>query len=265
MARKSPGSVAKATAKSNGRSTAEAHEDLLARASRNAEGGAQCRSDPLADAKAARVVVEAVQEHEAELSRRGLPPAYGEAALLLAQQLEEHLQALPAAAVAARGRSQEAAELLADAAATAQALREAVLRLSRGADGRRVARDFGLGDPFSARQPAHVTRALSRILEALEKHGEVRADLGVQGEDVQTLQDLVRDLAAVPGAGTPVSDEQARLHQAQSALRAFFDLFAAKASLAFAGDPDERARLLSLIPRADDKRHLRREPSRASG
>jgi len=242
-------------AKGNGRSSAGAMSDLLARASRNTEGAAQFRSDPLEDAKAARAVVEAAREHAAELSRRGLPQAYGEAALQLAQQIEDHLQALPAAAVAARGRSQDAAELLADAAASAQAIRSAVLRLSRGPDGRQVARDFGLGEPFSARQPAHVTRALQRIVAGLEAHRELRADLGVQAEDVQTLQDLLRDLTRVPGAGAPISDEQARLYQAQGALRAFFDLFAAKTSLALAGDPDERARLLALLPRADDRRH----------
>ena len=42
------------------------------------------------------------------------------------------------------------------------------------------------------------------------------------------------------------------------ALRAYFDLVAAKATLALAGDPEERARLLSLVPRADERRHLRR-------
>jgi hypothetical protein len=254
MARKSP-----APAKGNGRSSAAALDDLISRAARNSEGATQFRSDPLADVKAARAVAAAVSEHSGELSRRGLPPAYGEAALLLAQQIEEHLQALPAAAVTARGRSPEAAELLADAAGTAQRLREAVQRLSRGPDGRRTQRDFGLGEPFSARQPAHVARALERILAALQSHPELRADLGVQGEDEQTLRDLLGDLAKVPGAGTPISDEQARLYQAQAALRAFFDLFAAKTSLAMAGDPDERARLLALLPRAEDRRHLRRE------
>jgi len=185
MARKSA-----APAKGNGRSAAEALKDLHTRAERNAEGSSWWRSDPLHDAKAARAVVAAIQEHEVELSRRGLPKAYGEAALQLARQIEEHLQALPAAAVTARGRSPEAAELIADAAATAHAVRGAVLRLCRGVEGRKLARDFGIGGPFSARQPAHVARALSRILEALEKHGELRVDLGVQPEDVQTMQDL---------------------------------------------------------------------------
>jgi hypothetical protein len=246
------------------RSVEDARRDLLERAARNSEGAAASRSDPLADAKAAKVVVAAAQEHGAELARRGLPASYGEAALALAGELEEHLKALPAAAVAARGRSDEMADLLADAAATAHAVRSAVLRISRGADGRRTARAFGLGQPFSARQPGHVLRALKQILEGLAAHESVKADLGVLPEDIQTMQDLARDLAKVPGTGATLSDEQEGLLRAQGALRAFFDLFAAKASLALAGDPDERARLLSLVPRSDDRRHQRRA-ERASG
>ena len=84
-------------------------------------------------------------------------------------------------------------------------------------------------------------------------------------ERPQTMQDLARELGTVAGAPTTVSDEQAKLQEAQGALRAFFDLFAAKASLALAADPDERARLLALLPRAEERRHLRREPTRASG
>jgi hypothetical protein len=118
-----------------------------------------------------------------------------------------------------------------------------------------VARDFGVGEPFSTRQPAHVTRALERILEGLDMHEELRADLGVQAEDIQVIRDLLSDLKKVPGAGTPLSDEQERLYKAQAALRVFFDLFAAKTSLALAADPEERARLLALLPRADDRRH----------
>ncbi len=228
MARKNP----TLPAKPSSRSASEARSDLVARAGRNADGARLCRSDPLADAQAAVAVVRAVEEH---------------------------------AAVGARGRSPDAADLLADAAATAQAVRTAVLRVTRSAEGRKVARDFGLGDPFSARQPAHIARALTRILAALETHREVRADIGLLPEDVQTMQDLARDLGAIAGAPATVSDEQAQLLEAQGALRAFFDLFAAKASLALAGDPDERARLLSLLPRAEERRHLRREPTRASG
>jgi len=261
MARKNPTSPATASA----RSASEARDDLVARAAHNADGATLCRSDPLADAQAARAVVRAIEEHAAELSRRGLNGGYCEAALQLAREIEDHLQALPAAALGARARSPEASELIADAAATAQAVRSAVLRVARGAEGRRVAHDFGFGDPFSARQPAHVGRALRRILEALEVHREVRADIGLLPEDVQTMQDLVRDLGALAGPPATASDEQAKLQEAQGALRAFFDLFAAKASLALAGDPDERARLLSLLPRAEERRHLRREPTRASG
>jgi hypothetical protein len=261
MARKNQGLPAKASA----RSASDARSDLVARAGRNADGATLCRSDPLADAQAARTVVQAVEEHAAELARRGLNGAYCEAALQLAKEIEDHLQALPAAALSARARSPDTADLLADAAATAQAVRTAVLRVARSAEGRRVAHDFGLGEPFSARQPAHVARALTRILAALELHREVRADIGLLPEDVQTMQDLVRELSAVAGQPSTVSDEQAQLLESQGALRVFFDLFAAKASLALAGDPDERARMLSLLPRAEERRHLRREPTRASG
>jgi len=260
MARKNPTLPAKSA-----RSASEAREDLVARAARNAEGATLCRSDPLADAQAARAVVRAIADHSAELARRGLNGGYCEAALQLAGEIEDHLQALPAAAVGAGGKRDPFAELIADAAATAQAVRTAVLRVTRGAEGRRIARDFGFGAPFSARQPAHVARALTRILEALEMHREVRADIGLLSEDVHTIQDLVADLKALNGSSATLSDEQAKLQEAQAALRAFFDLFAAKASLALAADPDERARLLSLLPRAEERRHQRREPTRASG
>src|SRR6185436_7949005 len=89
MARKNSTLPAKASA----RSAAEARGDLVARA-----------------------VVKAVEEHAAELARRGLNGAYCEAALQLAREIEDHLQAMPAAAMGARGRSEETAELLADAA-----------------------------------------------------------------------------------------------------------------------------------------------------
>jgi hypothetical protein len=259
MARKNATPAAKAVSgNGSGRSISDARSDLIARAARNSGGAAWSRSDPLADAEAARAVAGAAQEHAAELERRGLPPAYGKAALELAREIEEHLKALPAAAVAARGRSQETADLLADAAATALAVRDAVLRVSRDAEGRRTARDFGLGQPLSARQPEHVLRALRQILEGLERHTELRADLGVLPEDIQTMQDLARDLAGLPGTGATLSDEQAQVLDTQRALRAFFDLFAAKASLALAGDPVERAKLLALIPRSDERRQGRR-------
>jgi hypothetical protein len=261
MARKMT-ATAPRSASGNGkgpRTADDARKDLFARSVRNNEGGCRLRSDPLADAKAARAVVAAAEEHAVELARRGLPASYGAAAIQLAQEIEDHLQALPAAAVTARGRSPETAELLADAASTAQAVREAVLRVSRGADGLRAAHDFGLGEPFSFRQQAHVVRALQRILAGAEAHPEVAADVGLLPEDLQTMQDLAADLGKLAGTGAPVSDEHARLFAAQCALRVFFDLVAAKASLALAGDPDERTRLLALIPRSEDRRHLRRQ------
>ena len=238
------------------KSVHDARSDLLDRAARNSEGAAWSRADPLGDAKAARAIVDGVRTHAAEMARRGLPASYCDAAIVLATEIESHLSALPAAGIAARSRSAETAELIADAAATANAFRSAVLRLSRDADGRKTAREFGLGQPFSPRQPEHVLRALQKILQGLETHKELRADLGVMPEDLQTMQDMVRDLGKVPGTSGTVSDEQVQLHISQGALRAFFDLFAAKASLALAGDPDERARLLSLVPRAEDRRHL---------
>jgi hypothetical protein len=263
MARKNTAPAIKLANGKGPRSAADARKDLLERAARNVEGACQHRSDPLADAKAGRTLVQALSGHAAELARRGLSAAYGEAALQFVAEIEEHLQALAAAAVTARGRSPEMAELIADAAATAHAVREAVLRVSRGPDGRRVARDFGLGEPFSARQQAHVLRALQKILQGVESHREVAADIGLLPEDVQTMQDLAADLAKLPRAS--IEDEQAKLLESQGALRAFFDLVAAKTSLALAADPDERARLLALIPRAEDRRHLRRQPERASG
>src|SRR5438094_330608 len=142
----------------NGKSAADARKDLLERAGRNRDGASQWRSDPLEDAQAARRVADLAQAHAPELSRRGLTSAYNEAARRLADEIEDHLQALPAAAVTARGRSTEQAELLADAAATAQTAREAVQRITRAADGRRAAHAFGIGQPFSARQAQHVLR-----------------------------------------------------------------------------------------------------------
>jgi|GEM_PF-1453243 len=249
-----PSSTARAV-----KTAAEAHEDLLARAAHNALGAFHLRSDPLADVRAARSVVELVSRHKQELSRRGLPQHYSEAALLLATQIEEQLQALPAAAVAARGRSPETAELLADAAATAHAVREAVCRVTRGPEGRAAAHAFGLGQPFSARQVSHVLQALQRILAGAHSHPQVVADMGLLADDLTTLQGLSDDVAKLPGAGAPLTDAHLKLLEAQGALRVYFDLVAAKATLAFAGDPEERARLFSLLPRAEDRRQLRRQ------
>jgi hypothetical protein len=241
----------------NGKS-ADARKDLLERAGRNRDGASQWRSDPLEDAQAARRIADLAQAHAPELSRRGLTSAYNEAARLLADEIEDHLQALPAAAVTARGRSAEQAELLADAAVTAQTAREAVQRITRAADGRRAAHAFGIGQPFSARQPQHVLRALRLILDAAKMYPDVASDAGLIPEDLQTMRDLAADVEKLPGAGAPLTDEAQALVEAQGALRAYFDLLAAKATLAFAADPEERARLLSLLPRADERRHLRR-------
>ncbi len=160
------------------------------------------------------------------------------------------------AALDARGRSADAAELLADAAASAHAVREAVSRVTRGPDGRAAARAFGLGEAFNARRPSHVLRALRRILEAAEQHPEVVADLGLLEEDKTALRELEKELARAPGAEK--SGESEELHEAHAGLRALFDLVAAKLSLALSGDPEERARLLSIIPRAVERRHARR-------
>ncbi len=245
-----PATAGKTSAKPDSRQT------LLDRAAANAGGAYASRSDPLSDVKGARAVAQFVEAHAKEMSRRGLDKGMTAAALQLAREIEEHLQALPAAAVSARGRSKEDAELLADAAATALAVRDAVLRVTRGPDGRAVARAFGLGEPFSVRQQAHVVRALQRILVAAKAYPETASDIGLGADDLQTMKGLADDLA-VPSTG-PRADEHRQLIEAQGALRAWFDLVAAKALLAFAGDPDERARLLGLIPRADDRRHQRR-------
>jgi hypothetical protein len=246
------------TRNGSAKSVAAAREDLLVRGARGREGAMCQRSDPLGDVKAARGVAQLAQSHSAELARRGLPACYSEAALQLASEIEDHLQALPAAAIAARARTPEQAELVADAAATAQRVRDAVLRVTRGPDGRRVAHAFGLGEPFSARQPPHVLRAIERILEGVSKYPECAHDAGLIPEDLQTMRDLASELRELPGAGAPLADEAAALLDAQFALRAYFDLVAAKATLALAGDPEERMRVLALLPRAEERRHARR-------
>jgi hypothetical protein len=240
------------------KSLAGAREDLLARGARGREGAMCQRSDPLGDVKAARAVAQLAQAHSAELARRGLPVSYSDAALQLASEIEDHLQAVPAAAIAARARTPEQAELVADAAATAQRVRDAVLRVTRGPEGRRVAHAFGLGEPFSARQPQHVLRAIERILDGAGRHPECAHDAGLIPEDLQTMRDLAAELRELPGAGAPLTDEAAALLDAQFALRAYFDLVAAKATLALAADPEERMRVLSLLPRAEERRHARR-------
>jgi len=247
----------------NGKAVVEARQDLIDRASRNRDGASGSRTDPLADAQAARRVAELAQAHSAELARRGLPAGYNEAALRLAAEIEDQLQALPAAAVTARGRSADEADLLAEAATAAQNAREAVQRVTRGADGRRAGRAFGLGEPFSVRQPQHVLRALQMILDGAKSCPEVASDAGLIGEDLQNIRDLAADVENLPGAGAPLNDEAQALTQAQAALRAYFDLVAAKATLALAADPEERARLFSAFPRAEDRRHARRSAGQA--
>jgi len=232
----------------NGKAVVEARQDLIDRASRNRDGASGSRTDPLADAQAARRVAELAQAHSAELARRGLPAGYNEAALRLAAEIEDHLQALPAAAVTARGRSADEADLLAEAATAAQNAREAVQRVTRGADGR---------------QPQHVLRALQMILDGAKSCPEVASDAGLIGEDLQNIRDLAADVENLPGAGAPLNDEAQALTQAQAALRAYFDLVAAKATLALAADPEERARLFSAFPRAEDRRHARRSAGQA--
>lgn len=232
-------------------------QDLLARAALNAEGAHCPRSDALADAKAARSVAQFVAAHQREFARRGLPAGYSDAALALAAEIEDHLQSLPAAGISVRERSEDKTELLVEAAATAHAVREAVLRVTRGPGGRAVAHAFGLGSAFSPRQPAFVLEGLQRIVAAARKHPAVAADIGLGADELVAMGELAKDLAqAFPGAKSAA--EHRLLLEAQGGLRAFFDLVAAKALLAFAGDPDERARLLSLLPRADDRRHSRR-------
>jgi len=181
----------------------------------------------------------------------------------LAAEIEDHLQALPAAAVTARGRSPEEADLLAEAASAAQNARESIQRVTRGADGRRTARAFGLGEPFSVRQSQHVLRALRSILDGAKSCPEIASDAGLINEDLQTMRDLAAEVERLPGAGAPLNDEVHALIEAQAALRAYFDLVAAKATLALAADPEERARLFAMLPRAEDRRHARRSAEQA--
>jgi hypothetical protein len=101
------------------------------------------------------------------------------------------------------------------------------------------------------------------IIDGAKSVPEVASDAGLIGEDLQTIRDLAADVAKLPGAGAPLTDEAHGLTQAQSALRAYFDLVAAKATLALAADPEERARLFAALPRAEDRRHARRSAEQA--
>lgn len=244
---------------------AAARAALLARGALHTAGVEAHRSDPLADAVAARAVAAAVGRHRAELERRGLSEAQVEAALALAGEIEAHLAAVPATSLAARGVSSEAAELIAEAAAAAHAARDAVARVARGPRGSKTARAFGLGEACDARRPSHLLRALRRIAEGARAYPEAAADAGLLEEDLSGLGELARDLAALPGARPGADGESSALRAAQAGLRAFFDLVAAKGTLALSGDPDERDRLLSLLPRAEDRRRGQRGAVRARG
>lgn len=236
---------------------AEAKRALLERGARALDGALELRADPLHDALAAPPVVEAARAHGVELARRGLDAASLEAALALSQEMESALRSLPAQGVSARGRSAEEAELIEEAALVAHSARDAVLRVTRGADGREAAHAFGLGETFNVRQAAHVVRGLKRLLEGAKAHPEVARDAGLLADDLQQIKALLGELDGMPGVAALRTDETEKLHAAHAALRAFFDLFAAKATLALAADPEERARVLALLPRAHERRRNR--------
>ena len=240
------------------RSKADARADLVARAAVNEQGATVLRSDPLADAQAARRVVAFAQSHASEFARRGLSPTYGEAALALAGEVEEHLKALPAAATAVRARSLEVTELISDAAALATPARDAVCRVTRGSEGRKVAHAFGIGQAYSTRQPHHVLRALRRVVAGAAEFPQISADAGILADDLRAMSELADELAELAGPANGGHDDAAALHEAHGALRAWFDLVAAKGTMAFAADPEERARLLALLPRGAERRHFRR-------
>jgi len=181
----------------------------------------------------------------------------------LAREIEDHLQALPAGRWA-QGPVAGAASCWPMPPATAQAVRTAVLRVTRSARAARwrATSASAIRSPPASR--AHIARALTRILVRVETHRRVCARHRVLPEDVHTMQDLARDLGRHrrrPGHRVGRTGE---LLEAQGALRAFFDLSRPRRRWR-CRDPDERARLLSLLPRAEERRHLRREPTRASG
>ncbi len=223
------------------------------------DGGAPLRADPLGDAQAARVLAAKIDaDHRVELERRGLSKHLNEAAVQLAQEIEAHLQSLGAATRAARERGQGAAEMLSEAALFAHSVREAVSRVSRGTEGRVATHAFGLGEAFNVRQPAHVLRALQRIVTAAKAHPAVAADAGLVANDLENAAGLAAEVAKLPAASAG-DDASEKLHRSHAALRAWFDLVAAKVQVGLSGDPEERTRLLALIPRGHERRHhLRR-------
>ena len=223
------------------------------------DGGAPLRADALADSQAARVLAEKIgADHKVELERRGLSKHFNEAAVRLAQEIESHLQSLGAATRAARERGPDEAEMLSEAALFAHSVREAVARVSRGTDGRVATHAFGLGEAFNVRQPAHVLRALQRIGTAAKAHPLVAADAGLIEGDLENAAGLAAEVAKLPGPAHS-DDASEKLHRSHAALRAWFDLVAAKVQVGLSGDPEERTRLLALIPRGHERRHhLRR-------
>jgi hypothetical protein len=240
-------------------SVAEALALLGERGAAASDGGAPLRADALADAQAARVLAGKIgADHKVELERRGLSKHLGEAALQLAAEIESHLQSLGAATRAARERSPEEAELLSEAALLGHSVREAVARVARGTEGRRATHAYGLGEAFNVRQPAHVLRALQRIIAASKAHPELAADAGLLPDDLENAAGLAAEVAKLPGAAAQ-DDASEKLHRSHAALRAWFDLVAAKVQVGLSGDPEERSRLLGLIPRGHERRHhLRR-------
>ena len=135
-------------------------------------------------------------------------------------------------------------------------------RRARGVSGRRAAHAFGIGEPYSVRQPAHVLRALRRILSGASEHPTIASDAGLVVEDLRAISEMAEELAVHAGlAGA--HDDHAALHEAHSALRVYFDLVAAKGTLAFAADRDELNRLLARLPRGVERRHLRRAVEQA--
>jgi hypothetical protein len=256
-----PAPAAKARKPDNGKiaSLDAALASLGERGAAASDGGAPLRADALADAQAARALAAKIgAEHKVELERRGLSRHLNEAAVQLAQQIESHLQSLGAATRAARERGPDEAEMLSEAALFAHSVREAVARVSRGTEGRFATHAFGLGEAFNVRQPAHVLRALQRIVAAAKAHPAVAADAGLIAGDLENAAGLAAEVARLPGAA-PTDDASEKLHRSHAALRAWFDLVAAKVQIGLSGDPEERTRLLALIPRGHERRHhLRR-------
>src|SRR5438067_406118 len=151
--------------------------------------------------------------------------------LMARSSRESAVKARPAAAGGGNGKS------LRNGKSAADARKELLERAGRNRDGASQWRSDPLADAQAARRVADLAQA-----HAAEP----------------SRRDLAADVEKIPGAGAPLTDEALALVETQGALRAYFDLLAAKATLAFAADPEERARLLSLLPRADERRHLRR-------